>query len=112
MHSYRRWTLPVETRIPDIHGWLQDIHSAKELAERLIQETEAENPDPILLDALSTATLVRYSRCFTTGGRERLSIRQLPSADGAEIELHERLRGIRDWHIAHPVNLQEVHALY
>jgi len=112
MHTYRKWTPPVSSRIPDIHGWLQDIHSSQELAERLIQEAEAENPDPVLLDALSTATIVRYCRCFTTGIRERLCITQLPSATDADTELHERLRGIRDWHIAHPVNQQEVHALY
>ena len=112
MPSYRKWTPPVASRIADVTGWLQDMHSAKELAERLIQEAEAEPPDPVLLDALSTATLVRYSRCFTTGIRERLSIANLPSATETEVELHERLRGIRDWHIAHPVNQQEVHALY
>jgi hypothetical protein len=112
MHSYRRWTPPVASRIPDVTGWLQDMHSAQELAERLIREAGAEPPDPVLLDALSTATLVRYSRCFTTGIRERLSIANLPSTTETEVELHERLRGIRDWHIAHPVNQQEVHALY
>ncbi len=112
MHTYRKWTPPVSSRIPDIHGWLQDIQSSKKLAERLIQEAEAANPDLILLDALSTASIVRYSRCFTSGIRERLSITQLPSATDADTELHKRIRGIRDWHIAHPVNQQEVHALY
>ena len=109
---YRRWTPPVETRVPDIHGWLQDIHSSHELATCLLNELNSENSDPVLLDALSTATLVRYSRCFTTGIRTRLSIEELPTATDADIELHERLRGIRDWHIAHPINMQEVHALY
>ena len=109
---YRRWNPPVETRLPDIHGWLEDIHSAHELASRLSQEVSAENPDPVLLDALSTAALVRYSRCFTTGIRARLSIEELSTASPTDIDLHERIRGIRDWHIAHPVNEQEVHALY
>lgn len=109
---YRRWTPPFETRVPDIHGCLQDIQSSQELATRLLAELNAENPDPVLLDALSTATLVRYSRCFTSGIRVRLSIEELPTATPADVELHERLRGIRDWHIAHPINKQEVHALY
>ena len=109
---YLRWNPPVETRLPDIHGWLQDIHSAQEFASRLSHELSTENPDPVLLDALSTAALVRYSRCFTTGKRARLSIVELSTASPTDIDLHERLRGIRDWHIAHPVNEQEVHALY
>ena len=109
---YRRWTPPVETRLPDIHGWLEDIHSAHELASRLSHEFDAEKPDPVLVDALSTAALVRYSRCFTTGVRERLSIDGLSSASPSDIDLHHRLRGVRDRHIAHAVNEQEVHALY
>ena len=109
---YRKWNPPVKTQLPDIHGWLQDIHSAHDFASRLAHELSLENPDPVLLDALSTSALVRYSRCFTTGIRARLSIDELTAASHTDIELHERLRGTRDWHIAHPVNEQEVHALY
>lgn len=112
MHAYRKWVPPVATRIPDIHGWMQDIASARDIAVRLTKEAESEPPDPVLLDAMSTSAVVRYSRCFTTGSRERLHIKQLSSADSTEIALHDRIRGIRDWHVAHPVNQQEVHALY
>jgi hypothetical protein len=111
-HVYRKWNPPCETRLPDIHGWLQDIHSTREFLERLDHVLSAEVDDPIVLDALSTAALVRYSRCFTTGSRERLQLGQLDSASEAEIALHDRLRAIRDWHVAHPINLQEVHAFY
>lgn len=112
MNTYRRWTPPIASRHSDIHGWLQDIHSARDLARRLIKEAESGNPDLDLLDALSTTSLIRYSRCFTTGIRERLDIARLPSATDLDVALHKRLRGIRDWHIAHPVNQQEAHALY
>jgi len=109
---YRRWNPPNETRLPDIHGWAQDIQSARELANRLSQEFSAENPDLVLLDALSTAAVVRYSRCFTTGIRARLSIEELTAASPAEIDLHQRVCDVRNWHVAHAVNEQEVHALY
>jgi hypothetical protein len=109
---YSRWTPPVETHLPDIHGWLDDIHSAQDFARRLSHELDAENPDLLLVDALTTAALVRYSRCFTTGIRIPLSIDALSTALPTDIELHGRLRGIRDWYIAHPVNKQEVHTLY
>lgn len=111
-HTYRRWSPPGPTRIPDIHGWLQDISSTREMARCLLQELTRLEAEPILVDALSTAALIRYSRCFTTGIRERLDISQLPSATDADREFHKRVRGIRDWHIAHPVNQQEAHALY
>ena len=112
MHTYRKWTPPASTSIVDVHGWLNDISSAREFAERLIEESEKKGPDTLLLDALSTAAIVRYCRCFTTGIRERLPIGQLPSATEAEIELHKRLCGIRDRHISHAVNQQEAYALY
>ena len=109
---YRRWNPLVETRVPDIHGWLQDIRSAHELASRLSHEFSAESPDQALLDALSTAAIVRYCRCFTSGIRARLSIEELSTASPTDIDLHEKIRGTRDWHIAHPINEQEVHAFY
>ena len=109
---YRRWNPPIETRLPDIHGWAQDIQSARELANRLFQEYSAENSDPVLLDALSTAVVVRYSRCFSTGIRARLSIERLSTASPAEIDLHQRICDVRNLHVAHAVNEQEVHALY
>ena len=102
----------MHTRLPDIHGWLEDMHSARELVQRLIQNLEQSETDRVVGEALSCAALVRYSRCFTTGSRERLTIAQLASATETDINIHERLRGVRDWHLAHPVNEQEVHAFH
>jgi hypothetical protein len=98
--------------MPAIHGWLDDMSSSRKFAERLIQEAESDSPETVLLDALSAAAIVRYFRCFTTGRRERLRIEQLPSATEAETALHERICGMRNWHISHPVNQQEAHAVY
>lgn len=109
---YRKWDLPVDSRLPDLHGWMEDIRCAHDFASRLRHELAKDTPDLVLLDALATAALVRYCRCFTTGIRVRLSIKDLPGASAEDMEFHERLRGIRDWHIAHPVNEQEVHAVY
>jgi hypothetical protein len=109
---YRRWKPPVPTNLGDVHGWLGDIHSTKEFLTRLLLELDKEPPDPVLLDALATAAVVRYSRCFTSGLRTRLSIDDLvPAPNAGEIGLHEHIRGVRDWHVAHPVNLQERHTL-
>lgn len=110
--TYRRWEPPVNTRLPDIHGWLEDMHSAREFATRLSLELSTESPDPVLLDVFSTSALIRYSRCFTSGIRTRLSIDELSTASLADRLIHEKIRDIRDRHIAHPINEQEVHATY
>ena len=111
-HVYKRWIPPVTHRITDIHGWLEDMHAAKAFALKLQALCESDESDPEIIDALSTAALIRYSRCFTSGSRERLRIEQLGAATPSDVDAHNRLRGTRDWHLAHPVNLQEVHALY
>jgi hypothetical protein len=109
---YRRWIPPVPTDIEDLHGWLVDLHAAKDMFERQMVLLEDESSDPLVVDAFSTASLVRYGRCFTSGIRRRLSLDLLPNPTAAEVGLHERMRGIRDWHVAHAVNQQEMHGLY
>lgn len=109
---YRRWDPPVPTDIEDLHGWLVDLHAAKTMFERQSSLLDDDRSDPLLVDALSTAAVVRYGRCFTSGIRRRLSLDSLPNSTPEEAELHERIRGVRDWHVAHAVNLQEAHGLY
>jgi hypothetical protein len=61
----------------------------------------------VLVDALSTAIVVRYSRCFTTGVRDRLKdeiIAELPEDLRA---IHAFVRLARDKYIAHSVNALE-----
>jgi hypothetical protein len=109
---YRRWSPPVPTEVEDLHGWLVDLHAAKDMFERQTSLLDNERSDPLLVDALSTSALVRYGRCFTSGIRKRLGLDLLPNATAAELDLHERMRGVRDWHVAHAVNRQEAHGLY
>lgn len=82
------------------------------MLERLWSESSSETADILLLDALSTAAVVRYCRCFTSGVRARLSIDDLPTATSVEIELHMHIKGVRDRHVSHAVNEQEVHGLF
>ena len=110
--EYRQWKPPVDTALPDLHGCFDDLLSAKDFAERLVTELNAHAPDPVLIDALATAVLIRYCRCFTTGVRSRLTPEDCPLLSEDDKRLHDRLRAIRNWHVAHPVNLQEVQVLY
>lgn len=109
--TYRLWVSPEPHCLADITGCLVDITEAKSCIERLLVISPTSD-DRTVADALSIAAVVRYCRCFTTGNRQMLDIKILSTATCDEVSVHERIRGIRDWHVAHPVNLQEVHALH
>jgi len=85
--------------------------SVIDFTSRLIELFDQYEPDYTLLDALSTATIVRYTRCFVQGYRFRLDGEAHLTMDESESLLHERIRQTRDWHIAHPINLQEIYTL-
>ena len=109
---YRRWHPPIPHRLADITGWIVDLRSAESMVRRLHAVPATRQNDPIVAQALLIAALISYCRCFTSGGRERLRIENLLAATPEEVAMHEHMRGVRDWHIAHPVNLQEVHAVH
>ena len=110
--TYRLWKPPVVHCLADLTGYLVDLTGAQSFLERLAAMSPGPEEDITVADALSIAAIVRYCRCFTSGNRQKLKIGELHEASSEELALHERMRGIRDWHIAHPINLQEVHALH
>ena len=110
--EYRQWRPPVETTLSALHGCFEDLYAARSFSMRLVAELGNDPPDSMLLDVLATALFVRYCRSFTTGARLRLQLDDHPLLTQVDRDLHTRLREIRDWHIAHPVNLQEMQALY
>ena len=92
-------------------GYFVDLKAAQACIEQLLEMTLA--PDTLTVaEALSTAAVIRYCRCFASGIRQKLDINSLITASAKEIAIHDRMRGVRDWHVAHPVNQQEVHALH
>lgn len=91
-----------------IHGIWYDLESASRIAEYLLRASSGEFPGIEIIDGLSTALVVRYSRAFVSG------VRQSPHVQAALAELTEEERGVhdavltmRDKHIAHSVNAQE-----
>ncbi len=112
LQSYRLWDPPVAHRLDEITGQLTDITSAHTFLQRLNALALEPNRDVEQFEAFTIAALVRYSRCFTSGSRRRLHVEDLKTATTEEIDVHDYIRGARDWHIAHPVNLQEVHAVH
>jgi hypothetical protein len=106
-HTFASLDLAKAKRLADLTGIQHDLESAKELATRLVEQWGSEKYDSVLLDALSVAVLVRYSRAFVTGVRERLSCEELSLLSEEQRTKHDRLRAWRDKHIAHSVNAFE-----
>jgi hypothetical protein len=92
-------------------GYLVDLTEAKLCIERLLAMSRTLD-DLTVAEALSIAAVIRYCRCFTTGIRQKLDIENLTALSADEIAIHYRIRDVRNWHVAHPINLQEVHALH
>ena len=93
--------------LADLAGIQHDLESARSLAQRLQELHESEHIDIALIDALTTAILVRYSRPFSTGVRLKLGEKTLAVLDRKQRKKHDRLRAFRDKHIAHSVNAFE-----
>jgi hypothetical protein len=113
--TYVRWEPPGPTNLADLEGAWNDLFSALQFIERIEEELGKSKKDVAfftMLDALTTAALVRYARSFTTGVRERLVVSQNSSLDATEVGHHERFLTIRNKHVAHPVNRFETHAVY
>ncbi len=100
-HTFASLDLPEAKRLADLTGIKHDLESAKELATRFANQMENEKWDSTLLDALSVAVLVRYSRAFATGVRERLDSDKFSILSNEQNTKHERLRYWRDKHVAH-----------
>lgn len=112
--TYVRWEPPTPTNLADLEGAWNDLFSAFQFIKQ-IEELGCAKQDMAIytmLDALTTAALIRYARSFTTGVRERLVVSQNQLLDVAEEALHERFLTIRNKHVAHPVNCFETHAVY
>ena len=99
--------LPEAADLADLTGIHFDLESARSLAQMLKKEFESEKPNWSLVDPLSTAILVRYSRSFVTGVRQHLGSEAIQTLNEQQHSKHQRLRAFRDKHIAHSVNAFE-----
>jgi hypothetical protein len=72
--------LPQAQTLADLTGISFDLETAHDFAAKLREMVGAGNPDFTLIDALTTAMLVRYSRAFTSGSRQSLKEEALLAA--------------------------------
>jgi len=105
-HAFASLDLSEAQRLADLTGISYDLEKAKEYATRFITELGKPKYDFVLVEALSIAALIQYSRAFVSGVRTEgnLDIKMLGKE---QKEMHERLKFWRDKHIAHSVNAFE-----
>jgi len=88
----------------DLAGITQDLECTKRFVSRLADVLSTAPIDSELVDALTTAILVRYARAFTSGVRAKLHQQHLSQLAEHQQGLHERFFEWRSRHIAHSVN--------
>ena len=69
--------IPEAADLADLTGISYDFESAKRFAIQLKEMLNRERPDYSLVDPITIAILVRYSRPFTTGVRRRIGDTEL-----------------------------------
>ena len=107
VHAFVEIEMPDAEVLADLTGIRYDLQSARSLARKLQSVMARQKPDYELVDALTTAILVRYSRPFSGGVRKWPAEDALNELSEHQRDKHERFRNFRDKHIAHSVNAFE-----
>src|SRR4051812_36912397 len=99
---------PSAARLADLVSIHADLLFISGCCERLMAQLALpeESRDFVLIQALWSAALVSYRRCFSDGKRGGLTnadVRALGLA-GEPIEVHQFLHQLRNKHVAHSVN--------
>ena len=105
MPSSRRSLKSPETQlIGDLFGLKRDLESVVAFCQRLLAAFDATPVDRDLLDALSTACVVRYCRCFEGGVRAKLARDNVQNFAPRFLVLHDYFFTLRQKHLVHAVN--------
>lgn len=104
-HTWVDLQIPEAAKLADLSGILWDLQRAREFAELLAQEMSKINSR--LIEPLSIAAVVMYSRPFSGGVRLRLAEDDLKTLTPEQRSAHDHIRDYRDKHVAHSVNVFE-----
>ena len=99
--------IPGAKLLADLTGIRADLINARDYALALKKLMVTEKPDWSLVEPLSIAVAVAYSRAFTTGVRTKLHDTDLAALTLGQREAHDHFRAYRDKHVAHSVNAFE-----
>jgi hypothetical protein len=92
--------------LADLASIFQDLGFVVGCCDRLLDLLASSDRDPVLTEALWSAALVAYVRCFGSGKRVGLdpTIVEQVGLQGDVKDWHQYLRDMRDKHVAHSVN--------
>lgn len=96
--------IPEAALVADLNGICIDLQRAREFAELLLDQYKANPTNWALIEPLSIAVTVAYSRAFSGGVRHHLREADLDVLSDSQREAHCFLRAYRDKHVAHSVN--------
>lgn len=99
--------IPEAIQLADLSGILWDLQRAREFAEMLAVELARDKPNWEIVEPMSIAATVTYSRPFISGVRNHLGKEDLEILSPEERTAHDYLRAYRDKHVAHSVNAFE-----
>lgn len=103
-HTWVDLHIPEAARLADLSGILWDLRQAQGFARLLESEFGSAKPNWQLVEPLSIAAAVMYSRPFLGGVRHRLGEEDLKILTAEQRQTHDHLRAYRDKHVAHSVN--------
>jgi hypothetical protein len=106
-NTYVHIDLPEARDLADLTGIEADLRSAHRFAQQHLDMYRATQPRYELVDAMTTAVLVRYARAFTTGVRRPLDEEALAMLSREQRAKHDHFYAIRNKHTAHSVNAFE-----
>lgn len=99
-----RFPVPEAARLASLGGIEQDLQGVIAYCDVLIDRSEITKLNFVEWEAISSAAVVRYARCFSSGVREALEHDLLNLADPDLQELHRFIIDLRNKHVAHSVN--------
>lgn len=106
-HTWVDLQIPEAAKLADLSGILWDLQRAREFAKLLAHEMSSPKPNWGLVEPLSIAVVVMYSRPFSGGVRLRLGEDDLKTLTPEQRSAHDHIRAYRDKHVAHSVNVFE-----
>jgi len=99
-----RFPVPEAARLASLGGIEQDLRGVIAYCDLLIERSEIAKLNFVEWEAISSAALVRYARCFSFGVRDSLTHGLLDTADAALKEAHRFFVELRSKHVAHSIN--------
>src|SRR5690349_13248049 len=99
MLTHRILNLPEAERFGDLAGIIRDLGTVIQFCDLLVSAFDASPPQYELADALSTAAVIRYCRCFGTGVRASLAGESIKAVAPNLVHIHDYLFELRQKHL-------------